>query len=84
VERQRPRYLVHYILSRKLTKDGGSMNFVEIERRPLLDGRLEIRAWCDNTFTARRRLLGYGAQIEVLGGVEILAEYRREVQNMAV
>ena len=82
-ERPRPRVMVHYILSRKLAKDGGSVNFDEIERRSLLDGRLEIRAWYDSSFAARRRLLGYGAQVQVLGGAEILDEYRREVQQMA-
>src|SRR5258708_38235799 len=40
VERPRPRVFVHYLLSRKLAKDCGSVNFDEIERRIQLDGRI--------------------------------------------
>jgi predicted DNA-binding transcriptional regulator YafY len=83
LERQRPRVTVHYVLSRKLAKDGGSVTFNEIERRTLLDGRVEIRANTDSAFSAVRKLLGYGAEVEVLGGVEVRTAYQDEVRRMA-
>src|SRR5262249_38074147 len=61
VERPHPEYPVHYILSRKLAKDGGSTLFRETQRETLPDGRIEIHAHADDPFEAMRKLLGYGA-----------------------
>lgn len=81
-ERQQKLYSVHYILSRKLTKRGGSTSFDEIKRHLLPDGRLEIVAQTPKPFDAMRKLLSYGAQCEVLGGDEVLRLYRAEVEQM--
>ena len=81
-ERLRPRYLVHYILSAKLAKGGGSFSFDEEARLPYLDGRLEIRAYTEKPFEAMRKLLSYGGECEVLGGVEVRAQYRAELGRM--
>ncbi len=82
-ERPPPRIAVHYVLSKKLAKDGGSVNFDEIERIPYLNGSLEIRATTERPFEAIRKLLSYGAEVRVLGGDQVRDAYQKAVRRMA-
>lgn len=83
IERKPPQFLVHYILSSRLTSRGASQAFdQEYSRTELSDGRLEIRASTSDKLKAVQKLLRYGGQVKVLGGDEVLKMYIDELEMM--
>jgi predicted DNA-binding transcriptional regulator YafY len=76
-------FQVRYRLSPRIARLGVSHHFDNTQVEVDDDGTATVSATTDDLFLTARTLLYYGPNCEVLGGKELLREFRRLVQEMA-
>jgi predicted DNA-binding transcriptional regulator YafY len=82
VNRPRPNYPLHYILSGPLAKRTPSPRFEQMAFHRLANGDLEVTAMADSYWEAARILVGYGGFCKVLGGEQVLQEVKKRVDAL--
>lgn len=80
---RRPRYTVTYRLTPTLARGQISQRFNDMQIEYQSDGAAIVTGWTHDLFAARRILLAYGENCQVLGGPELLQDVRRTIIKMA-
>jgi predicted DNA-binding transcriptional regulator YafY len=81
--RRTPKYPVRYELKSEIARKGVTHHFDDTAVEMREDGSALVQGYTDDVFWASRELLYYGAGCRVLGGLEILREMRKLVEEMA-